>query len=410
MPGPYTSSEFKRADSDVPGPNALHYYWHHPSGLCHMAVWRPSASFEGAPVAMFIHGGLGFNPGWRAMESVIGSTTGGGKYAALAAEMSSKGWVVISIDYPTCGRNAYVVDVSGVGESTTPIINPSNKSIVGTWGEIHPIAFWPEQPAYVALAIQYVKSNWSGVDNATLFGSDLWGAGNSINPELIHLIGNSWGGTMALYTAFQPTGYYPYVTSNAFGEMDPYTPRASHRVKSVSAISPQIDFTQWHFAEEESLLGENYSYDNLQAFQRKESRRKWSELPMAWKRQSPWWVIQEGHPENENISCFIEFFGEGTIAPEENLTYNDWNPGTVRDDEAGGKAWMDPHNGPFQGKPIRDALKAYGTNESAPIRLSRVSWLGAASSGLGEANLTGTAYTNRMFNWLRSIGYPEEYV
>lgn len=397
MVGPYDANEFVRANSDVPGPNALHYYWHHPSGLCHMAVWRPSASFEGAPVALFVHGGLGFNPGWRAMESNVIT----GKYADLAADMSAKGWVIISIDYPTCGRNAHVVETSGSGTSSS---NP----LMGTWGEIHPIAFWPEQPAYLALAIQYIKSNWSAkTATPTLFGEALWGSGNSIDPSLIHLVGNSWGGTMALYVGFQPTGYYPYVTENAYGEMDPYMPRASHRVKSISAISPQIDFTQWHFDDGDSYLGEPYSNDIMQAFMRREARRSWSGLPMAWKKQSPWWVMSENHSENNNISCYIEFVGQGANENEENLTYEDWSPGTVRDDQDGGKAWMDPHNGPFQGKPTRDLLKAYGSDAAAPIRLSRVAWDNSGS--LGESVLGSAAYRTRMFSWLRSIGYPEEY-
>ena len=397
MVGPYSADEFTRANSDVPGTNELHYYWHHPSGLCHLAVWRPSASFEGAPVLLLVHGGLRFNPGWRSIESNVLS----GKYDDLAAAMSAKGWVVISIDYPTCGRNASVIEPSGA--------EASSSLIAGTWGEIHPIAFWPEQPAYLALAIQYIKSNWSGVDNATLFGEALWGAGNSIDPDYIHVLGNSWGGTMALYVGFQPTGYYPYVTEHALGEMDPYMPRASHRVRSISCISPQIDFTQWYFDDGDSWLGEIYSNDNLQAFQRAESRRAWSTIPMAWKRQSPWWVMSENHPENDNISCYIEFIGDGDNEFEANLTYEDWSPGSVRDDVDGGKAWMDPHNGPFQGKPTRDLLRAHGTNASAPIRLSRVAWTGASGTGDGEAILGVDAYITRMFSWLRSIGYPEEY-
>lgn len=401
MPGPYAAADFTRANTDVPGSNALHYYWHHPSGLCHMAVWWPSASFQDAPVAVFIHGGLGFNPGWRAMESNVLT----GKYDDLAAAMSAKGWVIISIDYPTCGRNATDFETTGSGSAST---NP----IMGTWGEIHPIAFWPEQPAYLALAIQYIKSNWSGVNDETqtLFGASLWGAGNSINPEYIHLVGNSWGGTMGMYVALQPSGYYPYTTERAYGDMDPYIPRASHRVKSVSAISPQIDFTQWYFdTGSASVLGEIYQRDVMQAFMRRESRRAWSTLPMAWKMQSPWWILQEGHPENDNLSFYVEFLGDGTIDWEVNLTYEDWSPGTVRDDTAGGKAWIDPHNGPFQGKPLRDALRSYGSNASAPIRLSRVAWVGASGTGDGEAILGVDAYITRMFSWLQSIGYPAEY-
>lgn len=399
MPGPYSDTEFVRAESDVPGPNNLYYYWHHASGLCHLAVWRPSASFKNAPVAVFIHGGLGYNPGWRAMEDNVIT----GKYADLAAEMSTKGWVVISLEYPTCARNASRSQAAGGAAEVST-------GLSGTWEEIHPIAFWPEQPAYIALAIQHIKSNWSGIadETATLKGAELWGANNSIDPDYIHLIGNSWGGTMAMYTALQPSGYYPYIPENAYGEMDPMMPRASHRVRSVSAISPQIDFTQWYFDTGDTVpLDEMYHNDRMQAFMRRETMRRWSTLPMAWKKQSPWWILQEYHPENTQVAFNVEFFGTGIAGWEQNLTYQDWSPGSVRDDVAEGKAWVDPHNGKFQGKPLRDALLSYGEDSSAPIRKSRVAWTGAGS--LGD-NIFGAAnYSTQMFSWLRSIGYPTQY-
>lgn len=398
MPGPYTT--FDRTTCDVPGRYVQHYYWPHASGMCHLAVWRPSASFQGAPVAIFVKGGLGYNPGWRAMTDNVFPP---GKQIQLATAMSARGWVVISIEFPVCGSNAHTDPQDGV---------PGGAEVRGNYAEIHPLAMWPEQPAYVALAVQHVKTNWSAIADGTKtpFGESLWGAGNSINPDLVHLHGNSWGGTMAMYVALQPDGYYPY-DREGWGIMDRYMPRASHRVKSVGCVSPQFDLTQFYVdTGYTTTLGEIYQGDRLQPFMRTASPRKWSTLPVAEKKRSPYWVLREGHAENANLAFFIEYLGAGTdLAEGENLTAADWEPGTVRDDVAGGKAFADPHNGPFQGQPTLTEFQEYGgasADPESPIRQSIVRW----ADGGGSGNLFGqTAYVNQFFSLMARIGYPVEY-
>lgn len=398
MPGPY--STFDRATCDVPGTRLQHYYWPHASGLCHLAVWRPAASFQAAPVYVVVHGGFGYSPGWRSMTTASMTP---GKQKDLATVLSAKGWVIVSIDYPACSVNLHD---EGAG---------TNK-FLGQWAEIHPVAMWPEQAAYLALAVQYLKTHWSGVagPDSTPFGATLWGAGNSIDPSNIHLQGISWGAAMAMYVALQPDGYYPY-EPGGWHDMDAYTPRASHRVRSAGGVSPQFDMTQFYIdTGYTSPIGSIYQGDFAQMFMRRASTRTWSGLSNHWKRQSPYWLLQEKHIANSNVSFFIEYLGSGSgdAAWDGNLTADDFSPGTVRNDVAGGKAWIDPHDGRFQGRPTRDELAAYGDLAGTPIRKSVVRWAGGSAESaapFGHTDTTTSAYITNWLAWAKSVGYPTAY-
>jgi hypothetical protein len=397
MPGPYTT--FLRSNSDAPGANAFHYYFNHSSGLCHLGVWRPKASFQNAPVIVFVHGGLGYNPGWRAMESIMQSA----KTSALCTALSAKGWVVISIDYPACAANQHNKE----GD------NGDTFRLLGSWFEMHPVAMWPEQAAYIALAVQYLKTHATAVSTSPDYSplaAQMFGAGNSIDGENIFLWGDSWGCTSSMYIALQPTGYYPF-DEGGWGTTDLYIPRKSHRVRGVSGISPQFDLTQFYVDTASNTtignsLGPIYQRDRLQPFMRTEGTRKWSTLPNREKKQSPYWLMQEYLPENENVSFFIEYLGSGVTGISDNLTANDWSPGSTRNDVAGLKAWVDPHDGKFQGPPTKEAVQSYGSTTNSPMRQSYIGY----STSVGGTILSLANYPSRWLQWAGALGVPEQFL
>lgn len=386
MPGPYVT--FSRSNAD-----AVLRYLPHPSGLCVLGVHRPAASFQSAPVIVVAHGGLGYNPGWRAMYS---ATIGTGKPLALVTALNALGWVVISIDYPACASNTH---------------NDGLNRFLGSWAEMQPLGMWPEQAAYFAHAIQFIKTHWSAEagSDETVFGADLWGAGNSIDVSTIVTYGNSWGATGWLYTGFQPSGYYPYSPDIGHNLISPYAAKASHRVRGTICVSPQIDLTQFYVDTGYTNVEEGpiYQDDRLQPFMRTESTRKWSTLPMAWKKQSPWWVLQENHSENANFSVFCEFLGTGVDGFDDNLTADDWSPGTVLDDVVGLKAFVDPHYGKLQGQPFKTALESFGSDSAAPIRQSVVRWAGGSGT---NGTIASNQYVSKVLQWMSDIGIDPAYL
>ena len=409
---------FTRKTSDVPGsPGRLHYYHTHPSGLCHLAVWRPSASFQDAPVALLVHGGgLGNAPGWGSMttESAIAS----GKAANLVQALYDEGYAIVSIDYPVTGYFKHQSLPDGLA---------GRARILGSWEEIWPLALWPEQPSYVALAIQYVKSNWCGISgpDISLFGEELWGDGNSIDPNRVVCIGDDWGSTLLMYACLQPTGFYPFERRLAHESMDPFVPRASHRPRALVLRNPgPIDFSQFYvdIGYTFSTVPEYLHGDRFHPMMRAESQRRWggrdysgdpeptdglrsgtamrAPIKDAWKRQSPWWILAENHAENANLPMHIEMAGTGYGVYDASLSATDWDPGTMLDDHAGYKAFIQPHDGRLQGSPLRSALTSYGTSASA-IRQSVV--LDTATS-TSYPVLSSGAYAAAVLAWLETVG------
>jgi hypothetical protein len=233
---------------------------------------------------------------------------------------------------------------------------------------------------------------------------------------LVFTSGQSWGSTMSLYMGLQPTGYYPFSPYLDHGGMNRMTPRASHRVKGHidGGSGAQIDLSQFYI-DVGYTQGEPYNGDCAQWKMRRESRRKWSTLPIQEKKQSPWWVLQEKHAENINWSCFMQFIsiGTGQALWDANLTVSDWNPGvTVKGigtpGVAGhnGKAWIDPHDGRIQAQPWRDALLSYGGDTAAPIRKSVVRWAGGTG---GNALFSQANFVTQCLSWMRKINVPVQY-
>ena len=123
-------------------------YWPHASGLCNLGVFPhvSGTAYTNAPVAVFVHGeNFGCKPGWGSMthEGALKS----GHLANLAQALHAAGWIVVTIDYPTCSTNkSRVSDDQNLGEFR----------IYGSWEEVHPIAVWPEQPKYIEIGRAHV--------------------------------------------------------------------------------------------------------------------------------------------------------------------------------------------------------------------------------------------------------------
>jgi len=402
MPGPYTSSEFTRGNAEVMSsrstwnvPYETRLYWPHASGLCHMLVWWPSATFTDAPVAVVVHDSMNGEIGVAAMTT----DTITGKFADLCAQMSSDGYVVISIDYPMGGAIFHTRVPAGTVGAT---------KVIGSWKEQHPLAMWPEQANYVAYAIQQIKSN--AVDG--YLHDDYFGAGNTIDPNRIVLLGKGWGATCALFAALQPSAFYSHERTPTNEAMDPYVPRASHRVRRLILHEPTIDLTQLYLGPTPAgvAYGGNGTTDwtnppgnpawlqgdRFPPFMRCESERRWSLIDPRWKKQSPWWILQEGFSENNNLAMFVEYEQVSVGAWDASLTDADWSPGTVLDTYGTGRAWVHPYHS-FQGPPLLGALQAHGTSSST-IRTSIVR---AADSDY--LPYSQAAYTPAVMDWLVTL-------
>jgi hypothetical protein len=369
---------FTKANCDTPGVyGQKHLYSMHSAGLCHLAAWLPapdsSGHFTDRGVVVFVGGeGWGHSPGWNQITGVINDNP---KFLALAQRLNAEGWVVVSIDYPAAGSNFHSIDGSDPGPR-------GSFRMAGTWDEVTPIALWPEQPGYVALAVQYIRDNWCGIDgpNITPFGKKLVGVGNSINPNKVLLAGHKFGASMALYTAMIPTGLYLSEPGVGHGSMDLYTPRSTHGVIGVIALDPCVDWTQVHIDPGyTSPAGSIFQHGHLPTFARCEDRRPWEELEGIWKRECAYFLALEGHPEVGELVVLTEFSGTGTGDPlwDANLGTATWRPGFTADDTAHGKAWIQLWDARLQAEPWRALLAGYGDNASAPIRQSVVRWAGS---------------------------------
>lgn len=351
--------EFNRSTCDAPGPitasgpNSLIFYFPHPSGLCVIEVFLPSASFSDACWMLYLHGGLGYNTGERAAFDLQAQGA-----QTKAQYFASKGYVVFSIDYPATS---------------------SNRNDAQNFNEVHPLAMWPEQVFYVIAAIQFIMENWIG-SSETRYGTRLLGAGNSIDPQMGCVDGISWGCTLAAMAGLTPEWMIPRFASPK-NTQEPWRSTTSHRnVRCWAGSQGQIDLTQFDIeplglaSKPDYPLGEIYMNDRAQWLNRVDSTRLWSTTPIELKKLSPWWMLKRGYPENSDTSFFMQWPTTDLDIPEEaNLTSADWSPGTVPTaaSRLAGKAWRDPHH-PFQAAPWRDALLTYGTSSSALIRKSQV--------------------------------------
>lgn len=409
-----------KAGTDVPGAIGDDTFYF-PHLQCRLAVWRQPGSYQDAPCAVFVHGEqYGCGPGWGSMTS--GGALANGHLQGLAQELYDAGYCIVSIDYPTASK--YVPRAPGSDWE-----NFGEFRIYSSWSEIHPISLWPEQPRYVGHAVQFIKSNWSAVPGATdtVRGTDLWGAGNSIDPSRVVMVADKWGATLALQCMLQTTGDIAFERDLAHESYDSYVPRASHRVAALILRNPgPIDFTQFYVTPDYSIDGnipEALSGDRFCPVMRGEGQRRWGSGtygsytpsggnplgPMVevvhpqWKRCSPWWLLQRQDSENCNLPIHVEWSESGfASAKDTNLSATDWEPGVMADDAAGGHAWVNPYDHRIQAQALRDALQEFGgpDGDGTPIRQSVVN----DPSSTEHPSSSAAAYPANVVSWLESLG------
>lgn len=111
-----------------------------------------------------------------------------------------------------------------------------------------------------------------------------------------------------------------------------------------------------------------------------------NQLPMRIKKDaSPWWWLIQNHAENRNVAFYLTYpQGASASTFGNNLTPADWSPGTQRLDEAGGKAFIDPHHR-YQAYPVAQKMNQLGITV-------RAVW-GAYNNGNGS-NAAGGDYNS----------------
>ncbi len=370
MPGPYTT--FNRATSDVPGAGqGEHWYSPHPSGLCRAMVWRPSASFQDAPAIVFVHGGeftqygdLLMSPEFMAAPSTW--------TAQVAETLNAAGWVVISIDVPP-----------------------------GPWipipqYEVSSFSTFPEPEALVAQAIAYFRGNSTAVAdtvNGTDRAEDLWGAGNSINPSRIAMLGVGSGATLALMSSLTPDGL---LLSHARGRqgqtVDPYLARYGGRPKAVVAVGGTIDWTQ--FDVDPATIGASalYQQDRHPHFNRSASPVGWSDMNFAVKwGASPLAQLQAKTPENKTLPVYASWY-HNTAPNGANLGPEYFQTGRLLNDAGAGLAFRNPAHH-FQGDAWSVAAAAHLSE------LSKTTW-GDAGDNAQTPALTDSALAADVVDWL----------
>lgn len=359
------TSPFRRMNSDVPGPTGYHYYGAH--DYEHLFVWRPAGSFVNKPLVVYIHGGLGFNPGNRAMA--IDDPGGSGICTEIYNQL---GWPLVSIDYPPCASNA-----------------------LPKW-EVCNTMLWPGMLFSVARAIQHLKSN---ADGTTEYGELLWGAGNSINPHEIVIVGDSFGGTLGSLLGLIPAGVIPTLgpTPLAFSN---YAQEFDHRPRAVIVQQGQMDWTQFSLQPAPAALGDVYDNNIHQVFMYDNTQMVWgkqynpagaptnppNQLPMRIKKDaSPWWWLIQNHAANRNVAFYLAYPAGNIGAYGANLTPADWNPGVQLLDEASGKAFYDPHHR-YQALPTATKMRELGILQ---VRAVWGNYAGGSGSNSGGGDFNG---------------------
>lgn len=355
-----SASPFRKSNSNCPGTSGYRYYGAH--DYEHLFVWWPaSGSFQNTGVLVFLHGGLGYNPGNRALAVDDPGGTG------LATLMhGTHGWPIVSVEYPPCASNAV----------------PKQ--------EICNTALWPHQLFSVARALSFIRSH---PNDSTPEGLAMWGAGNYIDPNKVCVLGDSYGGTLAMLIGLIPESYFAVGMSQALAftreELS-----AGPRPRAVISNNGQADWTQFGF-EVAASLGDVYANNIHQVFMYSNQNMQFGSqysggvivpaanpLPEHIKRDaSPWWWLKRRNPDARNTAFYLKWpQGEPAGTTGDNLTPEDWNPGSQRLDEAAGKAFYDPHHR-FQALPMAQEM----VNQGIPVRTV---W-GTAAANPGGSSLAG---------------------
>jgi len=364
MPGPYVT--FTRATTDEPGATAgEHYYAAHPSGLCRLLVWRPSASFTNAPCLVILKGGDYVTYG----DDETSPETIDADVAQIAEDLNAAGWAVVSVDAPPSANTGNVLD------------------------EVTPFAYFPEHEKQIGHAVAYLKAHASAVDDISLGARavDLWGSGNSIGRNRIAVLGFGSGATTALWLSALPSTMFPALPGNIAPTIDPYVARFSHRPAAVVAIGATADWTQFDVNAAGSGV---YANDLHPHFLRTRTNRLWSTLERRYKlAASPYFWIVQGFTQNRTMPVY-GVWPSSSDPDGTSLAPGDFVPGELKNDTAGNKAYRDPAHD-FVGNAMEIAIAA----NMAPT--SKVTWGSIADNPTTPA-LTGTALHADVKAWLET--------
>lgn len=277
-------------------------YAYHPSGLARLYIWRPTdaggspVSFTNKPAMLFVHGGLWHNPGDDACRPPRMNTIANNLATLFAS--TTYGWPIISIEHPQ---------------------SPSNFDQLR---DIPSVAQWPEPEMYVAWAISFLKDNYTGAKRPsaeylrsggssgsqvklTKYGEQLWGAGNSINPDALIGFGNSSGAATLLFNQLTPDGLYPRFEGPIAMTNDDKYPRSSHKLAGVIGTSCPCLWDTFHM-DPAIGSGDVYGDEKHQHFQRKDSNRTWPEVSLEVKKAaSVYHILNQGYEENKSRPFYL---------------------------------------------------------------------------------------------------------
>lgn len=275
--------------------------------------FRPTANESAnAPFHVACHGGLFSNPGYLSMSQMG---------ANIADTLRAAGFYVFVIDHTPAGFNA-------------------------DW-HLTPFSarLWPGPLLSVMRALTFIASN-SSYDSE--FGPTIFAdATHSIDPNRGSGLGSSSGADLMMLASLMPAGRYP--VSGVMGlDLEQYS-GAIPRLRVVSNLIGQLDWTQYAFPQDGGL-GPVYDNDLHQAISYPTGVGPWltwTNTPMRIKKQlSPVWWLRSGYPGHKNIH-FYHSYPTAQNGYGNNLDAADWEPGVVKDDFAGLKAFSEPHD-PYQ--------------------------------------------------------------
>lgn len=368
MPGPYVT--FTRATSDVPGSVQGEHYWStHPTGLARTFAWWPSASFQDAPVLAVFGLKVFTNYGDSFSTPQATDFLDNAWLVPLCTALNAAGWAIVAFDRPP-GPNTIVLDY-----------------------EIPSFCYFPEFDAQLATAVAYLKGNASGEGGltGTKRGAALWGAGNSIDPDRIAVVGLGEDGGQFVNAALMPEGaLLPYTRGRHGATVDPYLARFGAKPKALVSLYAAWDWTQFDVTAAGGATV--YSQDAHPLFVRGFQPETWTTIdPRLKVAASPYHQLLQGNPSNRSVAIYAGFRGAQT-ANDVNLGPQDFAPGTRLSDAAGGKAYRSPGHF-FQGPAVEAAVLA----NAAPT--SRVRW-GTAAQNPETPHFTGAALASDVETWL----------
>lgn len=278
-----------------------------------LRVFPPTANEQpDAPVLVATPGGLWHQPGDQNLAMFSGTD-------GLANVLQAAGYYVIIV-------------------SCQPVYSNRNWR-VEPWSRKP----WPSQLLSFLKALAFIAANR---DYASEHGPKfLTSSTASISVDKIATYGISAGGGLSMLSGLVPGGRLPVDGAVGFG-IDNYNYGAAPRPRACVQAIGQLDWTQFYFSPNNPLNSEVYNNDIHQALSPDGGAGPWllwSQTPMPPKKaMSPLWWLLRGYQGAKNTAFYHRYLN-AAASYEINLGPSDFTPGVVKNDEAGGKAFIDPH-------------------------------------------------------------------